>query len=293
MEQAALPAREHRLGVLLVLGSSVFFALAGILTKSATADAFTVACWRGLFGALLISAYVWLRRGARPPSAAFGMGRDVWLVATVGAVASIAFIASFKHTYVANVTVIYATAPFLAALLDRMIRTEPFHRRTMIAAAVSLCGVAVIVAGGFGSLRIAGDALALAMTALSALYIVLIRAHRDAPVVWAGALSGFQLFVLGWLVADPLAVAPGDWFYLAAFGFTFASAVILWTEGARLIPAAEAGLLGAAEIPVAILFAAIFLAEWPPLASFAGGAIVLAAVAWHTLAAANAKRRTA
>jgi drug/metabolite transporter (DMT)-like permease len=68
---------------------------------------------------------------------------------------------------------------------------------------------------------------------------------------------------------------------LAAFGLSFAFAVILWTEGAKLIPAAEAGLLGSAEVPFAILFAWLIVAEQPQYASLLGGAIVLSAVFAH------------
>ena len=49
-----------------------------------------------------------------------------------------------------------------------------------------------------------------------------------------------------------------------------------------MIPAAEAGLLGPAETPFAILLAWLLLAELPPLASFIGGGIVLAAVFAHS-----------
>ncbi|RWX58687.1 EamA family transporter, partial [Mesorhizobium sp. M2A.F.Ca.ET.039.01.1.1] len=49
----------------------------------------------------------------------------------------------------------------------------------------------------------------------------------------------------------------------------------------RLMPAAESGLLGSAEVPFAILFALIFLGEAPPVASVIGGAIVLCAVFAH------------
>ena len=58
-------------------------------------------------------------------------------------------------------------------------------------------------------------------------------------------------------------------------------AVVLWTEGARLIPAPEAGLLGSAEVPFAIFFAWLFLAEALPIESWAGGAIILTAVFAH------------
>jgi drug/metabolite transporter (DMT)-like permease len=119
------------------------------------------------------------------------------------------------------------------------------------------------------------------MTFGSALYMVLIRKFRDTPVVWVGAVSAFLLFALGWFVTDPLAVSQRDAILLAAFGASFALASVLWTEGSRLIPAAEAGLLGSAEVPFAILFGWLFLAEFPPAASLVGGAIVLFAVFAH------------
>ena len=72
-----------------------------------------------------------------------------------------------------------------------------------------------------------------------------------------------------------------DGFLLTLFGVGFACAVILWTEGTRRILAAESGLFGAADVPLAILFAWIILAELPPVASFIGGGIVLTAVSAH------------
>ena len=119
------------------------------------------------------------------------------------------------------------------------------------------------------------------MTRQAALYMVLIRTFRDTPVVWAGAVSAFMLFVLGWVVTDPLAISAQDAILLAAFGCSFAVASVMWTEGSRLIPAAEAGLLGSAEVPFAVLFGWLLLSEAPPFATMTGGAIVLAAVLWH------------
>jgi drug/metabolite transporter (DMT)-like permease len=111
--------------------------------------------------------------------------------------------------------------------------------------------------------------------------MIMIRAFRDTPVVWAGAVSSFLLFLFGWVVTDPLAISARDGLLLVAFGASFALASVLWTEGGRLIPAPESALLGSAEVPFAILFAWLFLAELPPPASFVGGAIVLAAVFAH------------
>ncbi|PBB19912.1 EamA family transporter [Mesorhizobium sp. WSM4313] len=276
---AADVAAERTLGIILVSASAIAFALTGVLTKSIHADPLTITCWRGFFGSILISFYVLWRR--RRSDGRLKLGWRGWLLAVEGAAASIAFISAFKFTYVANVAVIYATSPFIAALLAFLLVREKIRLQTMIAAAVSLCGVAIMVGAGLGSGHLFGDALALLMTAGSALYMIMVRAFRDSPVVWAGAVSAFLLFVLGWFVTDPLAVSARDVALLATFGCSFALASILWTEGSRLIPSAEAGLLGSAEVPFAILFALLFLGELPPMASIIGGAIVLCAVFAH------------
>jgi drug/metabolite transporter (DMT)-like permease len=63
------------------------------------------------------------------------------------------------------------------------------------------------------------------------------------------------------------------------------------TEGTRLVSAAESGLLGSTEVPLAILFAWLFLGELPPAASLVGGAIVIAVVFGY--AACNFRRSVA
>jgi drug/metabolite transporter (DMT)-like permease len=273
---------ERSLGVMLILASALVFALAGVLTKSISADALTIACWRGLIGGLLIGVYVLARNRRGDTRERLTLGWRGWILALVGGAASVAFISAFKFTYVANVTIIYATAPFAAALLAWLLIGESLRARTLAAAAVSLGGVAVMVGAGIGSGG-AGDLAALVMTLLCALYIVLVRRYRDAPVVWAGAVSAFLLFGLGWVVTDPLQITALDALLLLVFGGTFAAAVILWTEGARLVPSAEAALLGLAELPAGIVLAWLLLEEVPPLATFAGGAIVLTAVLWHAM----------
>jgi drug/metabolite transporter (DMT)-like permease len=279
----AAAGTERALGAGLVVASAAFFAMAGIFTKSISSDPWTIACWRGLVGGLLIAAYVLWRSGPRGASLAFGWRG--WAMVAVGVLASLGFISAFKYTYVANVAIIYATVPLMAAALEwAFLRVRP-RAGTIAMALVCLVGVGIIVSAGLGGGHIFGDLIAVAMTAGSALYMVMIRAFRQTPVVWVGAVSAFVLFAAGWLVTDPLAVTAADAWRLVGFGFTFACAVILWTEGTRLVPASESGVLGSAEVPFAILFAWTFLAELPPAASIAGGAVVMAAVLFHALRA--------
>jgi drug/metabolite transporter (DMT)-like permease len=284
---------SHVLGIVLIAASTAFFALAGIFTKATVADSWTIACWRGLVGALAIGAYVLFRRERGMSRKSLTLGRRGWALVVVGAVSSAFFIASFKHTYVANVAVIYATVPFMAAGIEWAVLGQRARRQTMLTALVSLIGVLVIVAGSVGGGNLFGDALAVVMTFGCAIYLVMVRAYTDTPVVWAAAVSSLLLFLAGWLVTDPLALTSRDFLVIAAFGLSFAAASILWTEGARLLPASEAGLLGAAEVPLAILFAWIILAELPPMQSMIGGAIVLVAVFAHAGRDLLANRHTA
>ncbi len=281
MDHSAIRPDAHTIGVGLVIASALAFSLAGILTKLISADAWVISCWRGLVGGVLIAGYVaWLGR-REPLRETFRLGRQGWLLATVGSAASLAFIFAFKLTYIANVAIIYATVPFMATALAWWLLREKFKRRTATAAVFSAAGVAIVVAGALGSANLVGDAVALLMTLGNALYMVLIRAFRDSPVVLAGGVSALQLFVIGWFVVDPLTVSAQDAYLLVLFGVSFAVAVVLWTEGTRMIPAAEAGLLGSSETPFAIALAWLLLSEIPPTASFVGGGIVLAAVFAH------------
>jgi drug/metabolite transporter (DMT)-like permease len=267
--------------VFLVLGSAIAFSFAGVLTKAVQCDAWTVMSWRGFFSIPPILAYVAWRGRRRPFGVTFRLGWKGWALATVSSLASAAFIASFKLTYVANVVVIYSTVPFIAAGLGWLALRERVRASTPTAAAVALGGVSIIVSGGMGTGHLAGDLLAMAMTIGMAANMVLIRVLRETPVVLAIAGSSLQLFIAGWLIGDPTAVSRGDLAILALFGFAFALAAILLTEGTRLIPAAEAGLLGTAEMPLAPLLAWLALGELPPRASLIGGGIVLAAVLAH------------
>ncbi|MGC3938808.1 DMT family transporter [Roseobacter sp. EG26] len=274
---------NHGRGTLLVVLSAVVFSLSGVLTKLIEADGWTIVCWRGLIGGMAVVLYVELGRGSLPRHQAFRLGPRGWLLATIGSLASVAFIYAFKLTYVGNVAVIYATAPFFAAALGWCVLHERAKGRTLVAGALSLAGVMIIVSDGLGAGKMAGDLLAVAMTIGNAIYIVLIRKFSDVPVVWAGGASALQLFGIGAFMGHPLDVSFQDAALLSLFGIAFAAAVILWTEGTKLIPSAQSALLGTAEIPCAIFLAWLIVSELPPATALMGGAVIMATVLWHAL----------
>jgi drug/metabolite transporter (DMT)-like permease len=290
--QGLLDSERHARGVLLVLASAAFFAMSGIFTKAIAQDTWTILGWRGLVGGGLVTAYVILLQRRRGQVLDLRLGREGCLIAAASALAAILFIASFKMTSVANVVVIYATVPFVAAAITWLWRRERLARRTMIAAVVCMSGVLVTVFGSVGAGNLAGDMVAIAFTVLCALYLVMIRMFPEAPSVWASAAASFLLVVPAILFRNQVPIGWNDAVLMTLFGACFAAAIVTWTEGARLIPSAEAGMLGTAEIPVAALVAAFLLAEYPTSGGLAGGAIVVAAVIWHA-APTVLKRATA
>ena len=210
------------------------------------------------------------------------LGWAGWAAATVSSAATVCFIAAFKNTAVANVAIVYATAPFVAAAIAWVWMRETPGLTTLAAAGFCLAGVTVMVGGSVGSPDLTGDLLALGMTALMALMMVIIRRHPDRPMTLAvGPVSCLQLVATVWAMGAHLDVPVRELVLLAGFGIVHAAATVLLAEGLLRIRAAEAALLGALEMPLAPLWSWLILSEILRMSTVAGGVVVLATLAWY------------
>lgn len=267
---------EYAIGVILLVASAVTYSTAGVFTKGVEAGAWTVIFWRGVFAALSTTAWAASRCSLRREF--FGMGWAGLTVGLVGAAGTAAFISAFKLTSIANVALIYAVAPLIAALLAWRTIGERVTRRTALGTAASIVGVAIIVAGSVGSVNLIGDGLALVMTVAMASIMVLYRARPDTPSAGPSVLQTLLLFPFAIALGSPFQAELDEIAILAAFGILFAIASVTLAEGAKRVPSGQTALLGALETPLAPLLALLILAEVPPVATLIGGAIVLVAV---------------
>jgi drug/metabolite transporter (DMT)-like permease len=120
------------------------------------------------------------------------------------------------------------------------------------------------------------------MTVTMALMTVIMRRHRDVPMLEAAALSGFAAAAIAFPLADPLTATMTDILWLAAFGIiTQGGGLGIYTMGARRLPSAQAALLSASEVPMSPLWVWIFFSEVPARETFIGGGLVLAAILWN------------
>ena len=274
--------KQVMLGSILVALSAVAWSTAGIFTKGVEADIWTVLLWRGLLAAGVMTAWLGWRRGRAELADWKHLGWAGWSAATVSSAATICFIAAFKNTAVANVAIIYATAPFAAAAIAWVWMRETPVFATLAAAGLCLVGVTVMVGGSAGTPDLTGDLLALGMTALMALMMVIMRRHPDRPMTLAvGPVSCLQLVAIAWVMGAHLDVTARELALLAGFGVVHASATVLLAEGVLRIRAAEAALIGALEVPLAPLWSWLILAEIPRMPTVGGGAVVLVTLAGY------------
>ncbi|MEM9765350.1 MAG: DMT family transporter [Pseudomonadota bacterium] len=267
---------EYAIGMILLVASAVTYSTAGVFTKGVEAGAWTVIFWRGVFAALATAAWAASRCSLRQEF--FEMGWAGLAVGVIGAAGTAAFISAFKLTSIANVALIYAVAPLLAALLAWLTIGERVTRRTALGTAGSIVGVAIIVAGSVGSVNLVGDGLALVMTVAMAGIMVLYRARPDTPSAGPSVLQSLLLFPFAIALGSPFQAQFDEIAILAAFGILFAIASVTLAEGAKRIPSSQTALLGALETPLAPLLALLILVEVPSVATLIGGAIVLVAV---------------
>jgi drug/metabolite transporter, DME family len=286
-DAAAASDRSVAIGIALVLSSAVAWSTAGFFARMVPVDIWIVVFWRGIFGGLSIAvlAMIERRRFGFDFKRAFSLGGIALIL--ISATGKIAFLYALQNTTVANVTVLYATLPFMTAILAWLWFRERAKRRTLIGSLVAGVGVLITVAGstGLGGGHILGDLAALFMTLTMALMTVIMRRHRDVPMLEAAALSGFVAATIAFPMAEPFSIATTDILWLALFGLvTQGGGLGIYTMGARRLPSAQAALLSASEVPMSPLWVWIFFAEVPAQETFIGGGLVLAAILWNIAA---------
>jgi drug/metabolite transporter (DMT)-like permease len=276
MNRAIANSSPHVVGVALVLVSALVFSTAGLFTRGIHASAWDIIFWRGVFAALFTTAYVLWRGSFRADF--IDMGFSGWAVALAGASGTAAFIPAFKLTSIANVSLIYAASPLVAAVLAWAWVGEGLTRRVLMGCIAAFAGVAIIVGGSLGGVHLRGDLLAAWMTVAIAIMLVIYRRHPNTPAAGPAVLSSLVLLPLSLAFGTPFTNPPEEISIMAAFGLVFALASVTLGEGAKRLPAGETALLSTLEVIFAPLLAWALFMEVPAFATVAGGLLVLAGV---------------
>jgi drug/metabolite transporter (DMT)-like permease len=275
-------ARRQRRGQVYVALAAIAWSTAGVLQRQLTLDTSTQVFGRAVFAALALLAYVAVVERGGVARAFRSVGLAGVAVALCVATAAGSFISALNHTGVARVLFILAVSPVLAALLARVTLGEPISRRTAWTMALALAGVAVML-GAPGEGDVAGDALAFLAALAFAVMVVITRWRHDVSMAPATCLSQVILVIVFLPFATPGEISGDDLGWLATLGIgQIGLGFALLTVGARLIPAAQVGLITLLEVVLGPLWVWLALDERPSTLTLVGGAIVIAAIALQT-----------
>ncbi|MEX1108834.1 MAG: DMT family transporter, partial [Dongiaceae bacterium] len=146
-------------------------------------------------------------------------------------------------------------------------------------------GVGIMVSNSFGTASFTGTLFSMLIAFGFAGATVVLRYQRNVRMTPAACLAtllaGTFALIMG---ANPASASTQEVGYLALLGICqLALGMILYTTGARLIPAAESALLANIEVVLGGFWVWLVFAEDPGIRTLIGGGVILASLIGHSL----------
>ena len=277
--------REEQIGFLLVFLSALFWSFGGTIDRFIeTPDTWAVVFWRSVWATIFLIGFMLLRVGARGTLKLFrDMGVPGIAVGVCFAIASSCFVIAIAHTTVANVVLMQAGVPLIAALMAFIFFRERVSPATWVAIGAVICGVAIMVSESFdGTVSPVGDSLALLIAFAFSTATVITRRYSHVRMTPATCLGTIIAAAFAASQAGTLAVSGHDMAWLFAFGaLNLGLGLACFATGARLIPAAFAALLGTFETLLSPVWVWLVHGEVPSARTVIGGAVIFAALLVH------------
>ncbi len=272
-------------GVFLVLTAGIFWSFAGLAVRLIEfASEWQILFYRSTTLVAFLLLYLGVTRGRKIIAAIRNCG---WIGFMAGFTLSLAFcswIHALTHTTVANALFLLSTAPFIAAIVGWWLLGERVSSVLIWFILMATVGVAVMVAEGYQFGTLFGTLMGLLAATGFGFFAVFLRMGRNTDLVpavlWAGVCASIisGSIVLGTGISFEITVR--DWMLCASMGvFQVGVGLVIFTHGAKYLPAAEITLLSLTEIVLGPIWVWLVIREVPGLLTIIGGAIVLSAIA--------------
>lgn len=278
----------HR-GLVMVLSAGVCWSSMGLAIRlMEAATAWQILFYRSLSLIAFVLLVIMARTGGRP-LAAF---RKAGISAVLGGLALVAAfsggVIAIQTTTVANAMFLFATAPFLTALLGRLILGESVRGATWIAMLAAAVGIALMVGEGISLGYLAGNVAAVVAALGFALFTIALRWKKSQDmmpaVFFAGVFTVIFAGAMGLAGGQSLVVSERDLALSLGLGvFQIGVGLALYTMGSNSVPATELALLSTTEVVLGPFWVWLFLGETVGLYTLLGGAILIAAISGNAL----------
>ncbi len=183
-----------------------------------------------------------------------------------------------QSTSVANAMLLFASAPFMAAILGWIFLREKVRKATDKSTGSALLGNLAALGSAFGF----------------AVFTVALRWGRSGEMLPAVFLSGiFAIFITSsicLLSGLSFQISVNDTSISMGMGvFQVGAGLVLYTLGSKTLPAAELTLLSLAEVLLGPLWVYLFLNEVATFNTLFGGLVLLLAIAGNAISGARRK----
>ena len=276
-------------GILLVLGATVGWSLAGIFVRFMPGlDGWQINCWRGFWMSVFLLAYLIAVYGSQT----IAKFREIPLLAMITvagffSAGSTLYVTSLTLAGTATVSVIGALSPIFAGLLSPWLTHEKPSLASWAAAIMAVIGVGVIAWDGFSAGNVIGILVALLVPLSFSVQTMMLRRYRAFDMVPAICVGGFVTFFLAGALGYVFGGHPGGGFQvdihevllLALMGPLQLSIPLVWyARGAKAVPAVTLTLVAMLDVVLNPFWSWLGVGEIPSHAAFVGGLIIVSAV---------------
>jgi drug/metabolite transporter (DMT)-like permease len=261
---------------------------AAIIIRLADADPISTAFYRMFFAALMLAPF-------SVPGLKTHLGRlstrERYMLIASGVILGLHFaswITSLKYTTISNSVILVATQPFFVAVMETLLWRDRISRYAFYGMILAFIGMVVIAQSDFrigGESHLWGDFLALIGAFCAGAYLLLGRRIRQSlgnrhyvfPVY---SIAAVTLLIIAIPVKSPLiGFSATTWlcFVLLALIPTIVGHS-LYNYLLKFVRAHLVAVTILGEPIGATVFAAVIFAEYPPLATYIGGTLILSGI---------------
>ena len=282
--------------ILLILFAVLLWSTGGLFIKGTTLDAFAVNAGRSLFAALTVAVFTY-KKGLR-------LDKFTLFTSLLYAGTLTCFVYANKQTTAANAIFLQYTAPIYILILSPFVLKEKFKFSDLSTVAVCLGGMSLFflekqtATNQLAPNVFLGNIAALLSGIFFGLYFIFLRhprslANRNPSLsVFYGNLI-IVLIMLPFLIKNPPQPDTTDVLCVLFLGILqIGIAYLLFTGGmASGVRSLDASIIGFIEPLLNPVWVFLFLGEKPSAWALLGGAIIIAAVAFHTLRQNQERRK--
>ena len=289
-------AIEARRGLIFVFMAGVLWSTVGLgIRLIDEATVWQILLYRSISLSLFLAIVIYLRSRAN-------LFKVVKAAGLPGCIAGLALVGAYsggiygiQSTSVANAMLLFASAPFMAAMLGWIFLRERVRKATWIAILFAIVGIGIMVQDKTqGGAELLGNLAALGSAFGFAVFTVALRWGRSGDMLPAVFLSGiFAIFITSTICSFnglSFRISVNDTSISMGMGvFQVGAGLVLYTLGSKTLPAAELTLLSLAEVLLGPLWVYLFLNEVATLNTLLGGLVLLLAIAGNAISGARRK----